>query len=488
MEKLLYRRQFVLCPEELSDRQGWNSYQIPGDYYLYVHPDLVQTRYSESGKQIIILGDIYDPFDKTLNNIDIAARLIKSNTIEELTATSSGYAGRFIIIYVRGDLFYIFNDASASRKIYYTIHQGSVWCASQPHVLARYCNIGESKDPQVQAFYKSEEFARHDNCGVLNNTIYDSVKQLLPNFYLDIKTKEAHRFWPVKRNKHVSLQEGVEAGSKLLTGIIQSANERNELMMAVTAGNDTRLLLAASRPVSEDIFYYIINLPRYNDKSPDIVIPNRLLNKVGLKHNVLEFSKDIDGEFEKYYYLNNQFANERNLPIIYSIFHKRFPDKVNMPGRFSDISRNFFNTYRKVLTPELLATFWNYKDVEYVIDKYRDWLDEATELSEKFNYRILELLNWEERNGNLYTQFQVDKDIAQEEFCPYNCRKLMEIFLSVPNKYRDIHTNVYFRAMIKHLWPELMSEPFNPKFKKKVSYNLKKIGIYWHIRRIARGW
>ena len=105
-----------------------------------------------------------------------------------------------------------------------------------------------------------------------------------------------------------------------------------------------------------------------------------------------------------------------------------------------------------------------------------------------YNYRILELLNWEERNGNLYTQYQVDKDIAQEEFTPYNCRKLMEIFLAVPNKYRDIHTNIYFRAMIKHLWPELMSEPINPKLKKKISYNLKKVGIYWPIRRITRGW
>jgi len=98
------------------------------------------------------------------------------------------------------------------------------------------------------------------------------------------------------------------------------------------------------------------------------------------------------------------------------------------------------------------------------------------------------LLNWEERNGNLYTQYQVDKDIAQEEFAPYNCRRLMEVFLSVPNKYRDIHTNIYFRAMIKHLWPELMSEPINPKFKKKVSYDLKKMGVYWPIRRISRSW
>ncbi|MCD4731686.1 MAG: hypothetical protein K8R74_13860 [Bacteroidales bacterium] len=488
MEELLYRRQFILCPEEIDNRQGWNQFNIKGDYYLYVHPDLIQTEYTEPNQQIIILGDMYDPLNERFNNIDIAARLIKSKTIEELTANSSAYAGRFIIIFVKGDLFYMFNDASASRKIYYIYHKDYVWCASQPHVLADFCSIKESGDPQVQDFYRSREFKQHDHCGVLNNTIYDPIKQLLPNFYLDVKLKKIIRFWPVKKNIHISLQEGVEHGSKMLTGIIKSANERNDLMMAVTAGNDTRMLLAASRPVSENIFYYIINLPRYDEKSPDLVIPNKLLSKVGLKQNVLEFSNDIDEEFKKYYFLNNQFAHERNLSIIYSIFYKQFPDKINMPGRFSDIARNFFNTYHKVLTPELLATFWNYEDVDYVVDRYKIWLEEANKIKSDYNYRILELLNWEERNGNLYTQYQVDKDIAQEEFTPYNCRNLMEIYLAVPNKYRDIHTNVYFRAMIKHLWPELLTEPFNPKFEKRVSYNLKKIGIYWYIRRIIRGW
>ena len=159
-----------------------------------------------------------------------------------------------------------------------------------------------------------------------------------------------------------------------------------------------------------------------------------------------------------------------------------------MPGRFSDISRNFFNTYRKNITPELLATFWEYEGVEYVIEQYTKWFEVANKIAKKYNYSILDLLNWEERNGNLYTQYQVDKDIAQEEFTPYNCRKLMEIYLSVPNKYRDIHTNIYFRAMIKYLWPELMTEPFNPNLIKYVSYYLKKAHVYWPIRRIIRGW
>ncbi len=146
------------------------------------------------------------------------------------------------------------------------------------------------------------------------------------------------------------------------------------------------------------------------------------------------------------------------------------------------------NTYRKRITPKLLAIIWDYKGNRYVIENYSKWINEIEKKLESLDYNILDLFNWEERNGNWYSQFQVDKDIAQEEFTPYNCRKLMDIFLSVPSKYRDVHTNIFYRAMIKKLWPELLSEPFNPNLKKYSSYYLKKAGLYWGIRRMTRSW
>ena len=68
-------------------------------------------------------------------------------------------------------------------------------------------------------------------------------------------------------------------------------------MMAVTAGNDTRLLLAASRDVCDNVFYYINKIPRYNEKHQDIVIPSQLFQKIGLNFNILEYTIDVDEEF-----------------------------------------------------------------------------------------------------------------------------------------------------------------------------------------------
>ncbi|MEZ5199623.1 MAG: hypothetical protein R2764_25560 [Bacteroidales bacterium] len=329
MENLLYRRQFVLSREDSINRPNWINYSLPFGYFLYAHPDVSQADIVEKGKRIVLIGNIYDPFNKTYRNEDIAERLIKSDKIEDLTIASSAYAGRFLILFSTSDQMFIFNDASASRKVYYSCGSGPAWCASQPHVLAAYLKIEKSKDPRVIAYYQSREFHNHDNSGVRNNTVYDNIKQLQPNHYLNLLENKVIRFWPVKRNKLISMTEGVEKGTEMLKGIITSANERDELMMAVTAGNDTRLLLAASRDVSENVFYYINNIPRYDEKHQDIVIPTRLLDKVGLKFNILDYSNDVDEDFKKVFFQNNLFAIEGNLPIIYNTYYKRFPNKIN---------------------------------------------------------------------------------------------------------------------------------------------------------------
>ena len=487
MENLLYRRQFILCPKEISDFSNWNKYYLSDKYILYAHPDLVQLEYTEKNKSIVLLGDLYDPVNPDFNNQDIFERLIKYDDLNELIEASGQYAGRFIIFFVQDSSINLFHDASAAKKIYYTTDTASMWCASQPHVLAKYCNIKETDNKLYHDFIKSDKFISHDKVFIMDNTPFDSVKQLLPNHYIDIQNKKSVRFWPTKANKPISLNEGIEEGSKMLSGIYKSANNRYELMMAVTAGNDTRLLLAASRSVSENIFYYTNYHPRLTDDHQDIVVPSRLLEKVGLEFNIQKYSLEVDDDFKEIYYQNTLNPSEVHLPIIYN-YHKNFPDKINLPGTFSDIARSFFNTYRKNITPELMAKLWDYGDIEHAIEKYRIWLNQSGEIIKNHNYYITDIFNWEERYGNWVTQFQAEKEIAQDEFAPYNCRNLMKVFLSVPRKYRDVHTNIYFRSMVKHLWPELLTEPFNPNNRKIMSYTIKKMGIYWPIRRLIRGW
>ena len=54
----------------------------------------------------------------------------------------------------------------------------------------------------------------------------------------------------------------------------------------------------------------------------------------------------------------------------------------------------------------------------------------------------------------------------------------MKIMLSVNPKYRDGKNTIFFRYLIKKMWPELLNYPFNPTFKDKLILFMKKIKIY----------
>lgn len=485
-QNLLYRRQYILCPKNLSCFPSWKELHIDDRYTLYIHPDLTYNEVSKKNIRIIILGDIFDPDNINFSNTDILNQIIKYDHIKEAIESTFKYAGRYAIFYIKDDSVYVFHDPSASRKVFYTVNINDNWCSSQPSIIADKCGLSPTKNIQVLEFYKSKEFIKHRKIDILNNTIYDNIRQLQPNHYLDLKKGIAIRYWPNKTNKIISLKEGVEQGSKLLRAIIESFNKRYDLMMTVTSGHDTRLMLAASRNVSDNIYYYTNKYPNMDLNHPDIRVPSKLLNNLGLKLNILEFNDEVDEDFKEIYFRNNIFALEENLDLIYDTYYKKYSDKFNLPGNFSDIARNFFSTYRKNITPELLAEIWYGSENKYIISQYSTWLNAVKTLSKQYNYNILDLFNWEERNGNWYTKFQIDKDMAQEELIPFNSRQLMSIFLSVNRKYRDIDTNIFYKSMVKYMWPEALTEPMYPK--SYTRYYLKKAGLYWIIRRILKKW
>lgn len=76
---------------------------------------------------------------------------------------------------------------------------------------------------------------------------------------------------------------------------------------------------------------------------------------------------------------------------------------------------------------------------------------------------------WEHRMGSWYAQSQLEWDIVQEVFTPFNSRELLDLMLSIDqSKRKKINPLLYIDA-IKHLWKEVLSIPINPlSFKGKI--------------------
>jgi len=483
LTNLLYRRQYVISPEKITMEGNFKNIVISKNYYLYYHSDLSFTKVSKGNKALYLIGDLFDYRNTDFNNKQILKHLLQFSFDECLKETFN-YCGRFFLIYIENDSIKLFHDAFASRKIYYHVND-KLWCASQPHLIAKFLNLKHSTNKEVLEYFKSVECKNNNYAGVMDATIYDTVKQLQPNKYLDFSLKIPVRYWPKKQYDKIKLNDAVKSCSGMIEGFLESVNKRHKLMLPVTAGIDSRILFAGTKKIRNNIFYYINKTSHLSEKSPDIYIPKKLVEKCNLKFNIVtSFEKTIEKDFLDIYHKNIEFASEEFIPVIYN-YYRNFSDYINCPGIGNEITENVLDTSANV-TAKTLAKFFHLSRFSFVQKKYNEWLMEIEPVVGKNKRMILDIFFWEEKGGNWGNQIQTCKDIAQEEILIYNSRKYLTTMLGLEKEYRNKSSHsILHKKIIENLWPELLSEPINPSFKSTLFLVLQKIKIYSLMKSLA---
>ena len=154
-----------------------------------------------------------------------------------------------------------------------------------------------------------------------------------------------------------------------------------------------------------------------------------------------------------------------------------------MKGNCSEIARCRYykdGTHEPIMSPDqIIALVDGWHTIKFVRDQISAWFDRACEVATETNMDILDLFQWEHRMGSWQAQSQLEWDIVQETYTPYNHRGLMELMLGTPTKLRSAPNYTLYRMMYKVLWPEVMRQPVNPMTAKQRLQNmLKHIGMY----------
>jgi len=234
------------------------------------------------------------------------------------------------------------------------------------------------------------------------------------------------------------------------------------------------MLLAASKNCSDNIFFYINKVQ--NPRSIDVITPMKLFKQLNLCFNIINPYIAIDEEFIKIYYLNNPYASEKYLPHIYN-YYMNFSDRVNLPGNIASAGYEAYKYKNMKVSAESLAHLNAVGKYKFGVDYYDNWLMNCKEICANLNLSLIHLFYWEERMGNWATQVQLDKDIAQEEFNPFNSRQLIETLLSAPRNYIEPPNFILQHEITNFLWPELLNVPINPSKLNKILKILKRLGI-----------
>ena len=91
---------------------------------------------------------------------------------------------------------------------------------------------------------------------------------------------------------------------------------------------------------------------------------------------------------------------------------------------------------------------------------------------------MLDFIHWEQDITNFAGQNIHYAHHYVRLFSIFNSREILRIMLSVPTKKRDGKSPIFFRYLIKSMWPDLINYPFNPTIKEKSILFMKKIKIY----------
>jgi hypothetical protein len=224
---------------EEAEARGWRCRVWPG-IELWTCPELDVAVFGTGARRLIQLGEAHSCGDMTTPAVMTGLAAADGDRFVELLDALSG---RFALILAGAGGFEIYNDPCGSRSVYYLFTPGLV-AGSHAMLLGKAC---ERRPMQaMQRLLKTDDFTRR---GVRylpgDATMFDGVLALIPNHCLDSVSKGLRRYWPRSRLGSGSMDEFLELGLDLLPAIGRQVAARRRPVLGVTAGVDSRTLIAA---------------------------------------------------------------------------------------------------------------------------------------------------------------------------------------------------------------------------------------------------
>lgn len=482
-DPLLHRRQFLFASGGAHELPGGRGVDVGNDCRLSVHPELEVTRVESNGVLGILLGFILDPERPERSNSEIAAGLLEETSDPaDLARATSAFGGRWVLLRRDAASWTIVHDATGQRQVCFTRAREAegFLCASDAGIIAS--RLGLEMEPAAVDFIRSRgesDFEVYWMPG--DRTLFKEVAALLPNHFLTLPEGDVHRFWPSARPEPRDPDEALDFCLGTLRGLVDAAGRRFALSVPMTAGWDSRLMLALCRDRASGLYAYTFDYPNMPRNSRDVWVPARLLPTLGIAHHVIPYPETTDARFKRLHRLGNVAANNaycadaEALAAVYPAGH------VCITGDAAEVVKCFHARdpgSRDPVDAHELAGLSGLGTHPFVVGAMADWLAEAGDPP----VDLLDLFCWEQMAGRWQPKIRAEYDMVQECLAPLNHRRLLETMLGVDPELRRAPDFTFFARMVEALWPETLSVPVNPpetqSRKRRVLNLLKKTGLH----------
>jgi hypothetical protein len=290
-------------------------------------------------------------------------------------------------------------------------------------------------------------------------TAHRGVLRVLPNHFLDLVHWKAQRHWPKPEDfrSWMPFEQGVARASEALSRFTSAVARNFSVALTMTAGNDSRLLLASARNVAAQCEFVTFN---HDTAKMDVDIAQALSRMAGVKHRVIQVIEADAQQQERWNRAVGDTVVEGNRASHPTL--REVHSDTLLTGMYGEIGR--CRLYRQDL-----ATINSERiESDFVIERltlphhpltdaaFARWFDGVRGLP---NSVILDLAFLELKFGNWAMGQHPAQNALKFHFLPYAQRQVLDSFMGVDPVEKT--TERLFSACIRYLWPELCSMPIN---------------------------
>lgn len=480
-----FLNQFILCQLEEHIPAGWGKKE-QGKWFLGFHPSLpvIEVQSSNSSNLGWLLGYPIDKRGNMLKAVVIYEQEFKSSDLSGFESWLGGLGGSFaaILITPYASRFYL-DSAGTLPAVFYP---KSEIVASTPTLI----RDAEYDESLIEIVGVPEQYKRFP----FGLTSKKSVERLIPDHYLDLVTWDTCRHWPTEGTIVINhdIASTVQEIAKTITKSIEGVAREYHTYMSLTAGQDSRTLLACARDLVDGITFYTWRTPDELG-TLDGAIASEITRRFNLKYEIVRYRQATEQQQKDWVERTGRCVGGRTYDYL-AMEYQLNPECPILLGKGGEVGRaRYYNklgaTQNTELTGEKIAKFFKLAQVPEIVNRANKWLQEFSNYDVLTTLDILHIeqgigcLGSPQRYGNNWNVFQAS---------PFCHRRVFELMLSLPHDYR-IKQELNLDIM-RTRWPELLEFPINNyrgirglgKNIHRLGKNIRGLAIFKGLEKAAR--
>lgn len=368
------------------------------------------------------------------------------------------------ILYGLHGIFLAVSEGPLGRHLYPDFG-GSIpvcWCEDTGRIGASADQILDEAGYQAR-FLKArfERLVAAEGHGWITGTLtaHQGIHRLLPGHALDLSTLRPRRVWPLPNELALgaTLDAGATRAADALRGFVEASAADFDTAITMTAGFDSRILMAAARRVTSRIGFVTFGAAG-DGLDQDMSV--KMAQGLGLRHQLVPMAyatPDDELRWDRMVAHCMREVNRRIHPTLGQV-----PAQVVLTGMYGEVGRA--RLYRQDIatindqpaTAEfVLSRLTLPLDREQVAD-VAAWVDGLSWMPRSM---VLDMAFNELKFGTWAMGQAPAQKAVKLSFMPYAQAAVQAAFMETPPEVKG--TEALFTAIATRLWPEAMAYPVN---------------------------